>query len=67
VDRSVTGEGRGTGTCRGEGAAGREKEREGELTTMDTVNDGNHSSPVVQGRAGREWERRKRERGCRGP
>jgi hypothetical protein len=36
---------------------------EGELTTTDAMNDGNQSSLLIQVRAGREWERRKRERG----
>jgi hypothetical protein len=36
---------------------------EGELTPTDAMNNDNHNSPVIQARAGREWERRKRERG----
>jgi hypothetical protein len=51
----------------GQGRAGREKEREGEggvgQLTTSTMNGVNHNSLVIQTRAGREWERRKRERG----
>jgi hypothetical protein len=47
----------------GEAAPGREEERE--LTTTDTTNGGNCSLSLVQAKneAGREWERRKREKG----
>jgi hypothetical protein len=53
--------------CRGGATPGREEEREGEgreLTT-DATNGGNRSPPVIRARneAGRECERRKRERG----
>jgi hypothetical protein len=49
---------------RGRRRAGREKEREGEEgeLTIGMMNGDNRSSPVIQARSRREWERSKRER-----
>jgi hypothetical protein len=63
VKQGPNGEGCHVQGLSGRGRRGEGEGEGGELTTTDAMNDGNRSSPVIQARVGREWERRKRERG----